>query len=251
MPATSARGKCSWTPRSLVKVVMVGLRDLLAALLDDPHPEDLRVQRAEPDHQPVPRNLPRRQVDHRHGQDRRVGGVRRQPAGRHGARPRPPRWSSRAKLACTSPASTATPPSCAPRARSARCRPRSPGACPAACSSWRRSVRPVRSSACSARSTGSCTRSSASRTRTRPTSRSWPPGIAEALLATGLGLFAAIPSVIFYNYFQTLITGLRLAHGRLRRRTDERDLPSARQGGLSPIWPPNSQGPAAASTTSS
>ncbi len=32
------------------------------------------------------------------------------------------------------------------------------------------------------------------------------PGIAEALLATGLGLFAAIPSVVFYNYFQTVIT---------------------------------------------
>jgi len=32
------------------------------------------------------------------------------------------------------------------------------------------------------------------------------PGIAEALLATGLGLFAAIPSVVFYNYFQTRIT---------------------------------------------
>lgn len=31
------------------------------------------------------------------------------------------------------------------------------------------------------------------------------PGIAEALLATGLGLFAAIPSVMFYNYFQTRI----------------------------------------------
>jgi biopolymer transport protein ExbB len=33
------------------------------------------------------------------------------------------------------------------------------------------------------------------------------PGIAEALLATGIGLFAAIPSVIFYNYFQTAIAG--------------------------------------------
>jgi biopolymer transport protein ExbB len=33
------------------------------------------------------------------------------------------------------------------------------------------------------------------------------PGIAEALLATGLGLFAAIPAVIFYNYFQTRIAG--------------------------------------------
>ena len=32
------------------------------------------------------------------------------------------------------------------------------------------------------------------------------PGIAEALLATGLGLFAAIPSVVFYNYFQSSIT---------------------------------------------
>ena len=29
------------------------------------------------------------------------------------------------------------------------------------------------------------------------------PGIAEALLATGIGLFAAIPAVIFFNYFQT------------------------------------------------
>ncbi|MDB5441317.1 MAG: MotA/TolQ/ExbB proton channel [Caulobacteraceae bacterium] len=31
------------------------------------------------------------------------------------------------------------------------------------------------------------------------------PGISEALLATGIGLFAAIPSVIFYNFFQTRI----------------------------------------------
>lgn len=31
------------------------------------------------------------------------------------------------------------------------------------------------------------------------------PGIAEALLATAIGLFAAIPAVIFYNYFQTRI----------------------------------------------
>jgi biopolymer transport protein ExbB len=33
------------------------------------------------------------------------------------------------------------------------------------------------------------------------------PGISEALLATGFGLFAAIPAVIFYNYFQTRISG--------------------------------------------
>jgi biopolymer transport protein ExbB len=32
------------------------------------------------------------------------------------------------------------------------------------------------------------------------------PGIAEALLATALGLFAAIPSVMFYNIFQTRIS---------------------------------------------
>jgi biopolymer transport protein ExbB len=33
------------------------------------------------------------------------------------------------------------------------------------------------------------------------------PGIAEALLATGVGLFAAIPAVVFYNYFNTRIAG--------------------------------------------
>ena len=32
------------------------------------------------------------------------------------------------------------------------------------------------------------------------------PGIAEALLATGIGLFAAIPAVIFYNFFQVRIS---------------------------------------------
>jgi biopolymer transport protein ExbB len=32
------------------------------------------------------------------------------------------------------------------------------------------------------------------------------PGIAQALLATGIGLFTAIPAVVFYNYFQTQIT---------------------------------------------
>lgn len=33
------------------------------------------------------------------------------------------------------------------------------------------------------------------------------PGIAEALLATGIGLFAAIPAVIFYNFFNVQIAG--------------------------------------------
>ena len=32
------------------------------------------------------------------------------------------------------------------------------------------------------------------------------PGIAEALFATAIGLFAAIPAVIFYNYFNTRIS---------------------------------------------
>jgi biopolymer transport protein ExbB len=32
------------------------------------------------------------------------------------------------------------------------------------------------------------------------------PGIAQALLATGIGLFAAIPAVIFYNIFQVQIS---------------------------------------------
>lgn len=32
------------------------------------------------------------------------------------------------------------------------------------------------------------------------------PGIAEALLATGIGLFAAIPAVIMYNFFNTQIS---------------------------------------------
>jgi biopolymer transport protein ExbB len=32
------------------------------------------------------------------------------------------------------------------------------------------------------------------------------PGIAEALLATGIGLFAAIPAVVMYNYFNTRIS---------------------------------------------
>jgi biopolymer transport protein ExbB len=32
------------------------------------------------------------------------------------------------------------------------------------------------------------------------------PGIAEALLATGIGLFAAIPAVVMYNFFQTRVS---------------------------------------------
>jgi biopolymer transport protein TolQ len=32
------------------------------------------------------------------------------------------------------------------------------------------------------------------------------PGISEALIATAAGLFVAIPAVLFYNYFTSLIT---------------------------------------------
>ena len=37
------------------------------------------------------------------------------------------------------------------------------------------------------------------------------PGIAEALLATAIGLVAAIPAVVIYNVFAALITGYRQA----------------------------------------
>ena len=36
------------------------------------------------------------------------------------------------------------------------------------------------------------------------------PGIAEALLATAMGLIAAIPAVVIYNFFARAITGYRL-----------------------------------------
>jgi biopolymer transport protein ExbB len=39
------------------------------------------------------------------------------------------------------------------------------------------------------------------------------PGIAEALLATAFGLFAAIPAVVIYNLFARSITGYRALLG--------------------------------------
>ena len=36
------------------------------------------------------------------------------------------------------------------------------------------------------------------------------PGIAEALLATALGLFAAIPAVVIYNVFARSAAGYRM-----------------------------------------
>jgi biopolymer transport protein TolQ len=37
------------------------------------------------------------------------------------------------------------------------------------------------------------------------------PGIAEALIATAMGLFAAIPATVFYNYFVGELRGLTAA----------------------------------------
>jgi biopolymer transport protein ExbB len=65
------------------------------------------------------------------------------------------------------------------------------------------------------------------------------PGIAEALLATAMGLLAAIPAVIIYNYFARAIAGyralvgdasaevLRLASRDLDRRRGHREIARA------------------------
>ena len=69
------------------------------------------------------------------------------------------------------------------------------------------------------------------------------PGIAEALLATALGLFAAIPAVVIYNAFSRSIGGYRalLADGsalvmRLVSRDCERRVgsPHVARGGVAP-----------------
>lgn len=61
------------------------------------------------------------------------------------------------------------------------------------------------------------------------------PGIAEALLATALGLVAAIPAVVIYNYFAREITGYRMRLNEVAagiERLVSRDLDfRARQGG--------------------
>ena len=40
--------------------------------------------------------------------------------------------------------------------------------------------------------------------------RWWRPGIAEALIATAIGLFAAIPAVIAYNRYADQVSRLEL-----------------------------------------
>jgi hypothetical protein len=41
----------------------------------------------------------------------------------------------------------------------------------------------------------------------------WAPGIAEALLATAIGLFAAIPAVVIYNIFARMIGSYKASLG--------------------------------------
>lgn len=59
------------------------------------------------------------------------------------------------------------------------------------------------------------------------------PGIAEALLATALGLVAAIPAVVFYNIFARAIAGYRQSLGDIGaaiERLVSRDLDAGRSG---------------------
>ncbi len=75
------------------------------------------------------------------------------------------------------------------------------------------------------------------------------PGIAEALLATALGLFAAIPAVVIYNVFARTIGGYRALVAdagalvmRLVSRDSERAVPlvAARRGQVAPMSDPTS-----------
>ena len=67
-----------------------------------------------------------------------------------------------------------------------------------------------RSSVCSAPWSASCSRSSRSaRLQGTATLKAVGPHIAEALFATAIGLVAAIPAVMAYNYFQRRIRVLR------------------------------------------
>jgi biopolymer transport protein ExbB len=60
------------------------------------------------------------------------------------------------------------------------------------------------------------------------------PGIAEALLATGIGLVAAIPAVIIYNYFTRAISGYRQLLGDASAAAIRLVSRDCRQGRLNP-----------------
>ena len=80
-----------------------------------------------------------------------------------------------------------------------------------------RSARSRPSSACSARSGASCAASPTSPAQQNTSLAVVAPGIAEALFATALGLFAAIPAVIAYNRFSY---GINRIEARLQRFAD-------------------------------
>ena len=80
-----------------------------------------------------------------------------------------------------------------------------------------RSARSRRSSGCSARSGASCAASPASPRQQNTSLAVVAPGIAEALFATAIGLFAAIPAVIAYNRFSH---GINRIEARLNRFAD-------------------------------
>ncbi len=58
------------------------------------------------------------------------------------------------------------------------------------------------------------------------------PGIAEALIATALGLFAAIPATIFYNVF---VGRLREIHGAIELYASELETDLRRQSDAPPV----------------
>ncbi len=146
-----------------------------------------------------------------------VGRAERQVRRPHGAHLR------LAACANTKSCASATSPTPAPcsTARAAPCAPatsasstRSSRTCP----SWPPSVRCRRTSACSARSGASCTPSPAWPPLAQVTLATVAPGIAEALVATAIGLFAAIPAVVAYNRFSREIDKHRHPAGDLHRR---------------------------------
>jgi biopolymer transport protein TolQ len=118
------------------------------------------------------------------------------------------RVKAAAGLATTCPAAS--------RTSSAPCAAPPPGRSPSSrawCPSSRRWAARRPSSASSARCTASCTPSCSCRPRTgTSTIDRVGPGIAEALFATAIGLVAAIPAVIGYNYFTRQI---RVIHNEM------------------------------------
>jgi len=61
------------------------------------------------------------------------------------------------------------------------------------------------------------------------------PGIAEALVATGVGLVAAIPATIFYNYFVNRVEALGQAVELFRTQLAEDVAQQARGGARAPV----------------